>query len=182
MPDDHRSKTVYHLSPWRRYLGWIICGSIALLFLGEAYLVPSPRQESDGLKFAGATFFVMGGFVSLLVRTTSLEVSPEGICLQRVGGAVETKWSNLSGVLLKPGHEGLITVAPLTGKGADMLSAMRNTTYYYSRFYSEEERELLGQRRFIPIAAFAWHLRKGRRLRDDLLRYAPQLQAALEGA
>jgi len=49
---------------------------------------------------------------------------------------------------------------------------VRGLGWYFMPIYNKEQQAVMAGRRWIPIEAFAWHLRRGR-LREDLARLAP---------
>jgi hypothetical protein len=82
----------------------------------------------------------------------------------------------VAGLRLDPRHEGFVTLHPIDGSGAANLAAVRGFGWYYNSIYNEEQQAVMAERRWIPIEAFAWHLRRGR-LREDLARLAPAVQS-----
>ena len=96
--------------------------------------------------------------------------------LYYLGGNLETPWSNVIGVRLDRGREGFFTREPLLGRGARRLAGVRGLAYYGQPAYDEQQRQLMGKRRVIPIDAFASQLRHGPLL-ADVMRFAPWLQA-----
>ena len=85
-------------------------------------------------------------------------------------------WIDVAGLRLDPRHEGFVTLHPIGGSGAANLAAVRDLGWYYNSIYNEEQQAVMAERRWIPIEAFAWHLRRGR-LREDLARLAPAVQS-----
>ena len=53
-------------------------------------------------------------------------------------------------------------------RGASRLASVRGLVYYGEPAYDEQQRELMGERRVIPIDAFGSHLRHGPMIADDL--------------
>ena len=167
---------VYHVSPWRRWLLWFVIGPMFLVFVIAAVFVPALDAR---------ILLTTGGFVFLVVmpfdwiaRWTRLELSPSGIRLRQFGYTLDTPWTNILELRLCQGREGLVTKEPMTGKGPAVLASFRGIGVGRTRFYDAEQRELLGQRRFIPIEAFAWYLRHGK-LAADISRFAPHLDVGM---
>ena len=162
-------------------MGWLIFGPVIAFFLYTAFYTKVSREDFNGLLFASFMFFIINIFVFIFCRATRLELTTEGIRLRQTGYKLETTWSNLQSVYSAKSHEGLVTNQPMTGKGAKFLAGFQNSGGWWGAFYDDEQRVLLDEKRLIPIEAFAWHLRKGgQRLREDLLRYAPQLESSLK--
>jgi hypothetical protein len=82
---------------------------------------------------------------------------------------------------LRRGREGFIVRTPLEGAGAARFAALRGLGAFGAPLYDEEQRGLLGERRFIPIEAFAWHARHGT-LAREVARLAPHVRIGDEGA
>lgn len=178
MVSDPAARIVYHVSPWRRHVSWVIFGPMILLFLGLALIDPA----SPFMWVAAGFFALISISLSLLIRTARLEISPEGVRLAQVGYILETSWPNVIAVRLAPGTEGLVTSEALTGKGVARLAGVSGFGMRGVPLYDEERQALLAQHRFIPIEAFAWHLRKGRQLRTDIIRFAPQLKGEFDAS
>ncbi|HJT80651.1 MAG TPA: hypothetical protein VJ719_05590 [Chthoniobacterales bacterium] len=164
--------SVYHVSPWRRWLLWFVIGPFLLVFVLAAIFVPA-LDARVLLTTAGLVFLVVMPF-DWIARWTRLELSPHGVRMRQFGYTLETPWTNIAEMRLRQGREGFVTKEPMTGKGAAVLSSFRGLGVGRTRFYDDEQRELLGQRRFIPIEPFAWHLRHGK-LADDIARRAPEI-------
>ena len=144
-----------------------------LVFILAAIFVPA----LDGrvlLTTAGLMFLVVMPF-DWIARWTRLELSPAGVRVRQCGYTLETSWTNVVELRLGHGREGFVTKEPMTGKGPAVLAWFRGLGVGRTRFYDDEQRVLLGQRRFIPIEAFAWYLRRGK-LAADIERFAPHLR------
>jgi hypothetical protein len=178
MADESASTRVYHVSPWRRRLVWLVTGPM-ILFLLVAALTDSRVGGGRAMLLAAGVLLVISLLAGLVVRRARLEFSPQGVRLHQTGYTLETSWSNVAGLRLQRGSEGLITAEGMQGNGPERLASMRGIGMNGAPLYDEEQQELLAQHRFIPIEAFAWHLRHGR-MRADLARFAPHLQAALD--
>ena len=109
-----------------------------------------------------------------IARRTRLVLSDDGIQLHQFGFTLETAWDNIESLYNVPGQEGLVLHRPMEGRGASRLAALRNTHVQGARMYSEEQIQLIGEQRFIPLSPFAYWLKKGQ-LRDDLARRAPTM-------
>jgi hypothetical protein len=109
------------------------------------------------------------------VRKSRLEISPQGVCLREVGSELKIAWSEIIGLRMERGHEGFITAQRMEGRGTERLGASAGPM----QMHDARDMQLLGERRFIPIKAYAFHLRRGD-LRDVILGYAPHLKGALD--
>jgi tetratricopeptide (TPR) repeat protein len=173
MPLASTDRRIYRPSRLRRSLPWLFFGPL-LLVLGS---LASYEREA-----AGVLFGVFGGLLLIAlvlqwaVGRVRLELSPAGVKLSDLGGGLETPWSNVIGVRLDRGREGFITREPLLGRGASRLASVRGLAYYGEPAYDEQQRQLMGERRVIPIDVFGSHLRYGP-LIADIVRFAPWLQA-----
>ena len=164
---------VYHISIWRYLILWWALGPFLLLGLGLA------NFSDEKTKGAGiAIVCLMAPFLLLwhwLARKSRLELSPQGVRLREVGSDLEVAWSEITGLRMDRGHEGFITAQRIEGKGAERLAANAGPM----QMHGERDMQLIGERRFIPIKAFAFHLRKGD-MRAVIIGHAPHLQGALD--
>ena len=159
-----------------RPLLWYIIGPIVAVFVIGAALFPGKKGIAL-LATAGIIVLIILPF-QWIVDRTRLEISPQGVCLRQTGYMLEKAWPEVTGMRLMRGSEGFITSTPLTGKGAQRLASLRGFGMIGAPLYDAEQQTLLAERRFIPIEAFAWHLRHGE-LRADIARFAPHLREAL---
>lgn len=173
----HPGTTIYHVNPWRRWLLWFVIGPFLIVFVAAAIFLPA-LDARVLLTTAGLVFLVVMPF-DWIARWTRLELSPGGVRLRQFGYTLETQWTNIAELRLRQGREGFVTKEPMTGKGPMVLASFRKLGVGRTTFYDDEQRQLLGQRRFIPIEAFAWYLRHGK-LADDISRFAPHLTPSLE--
>ena len=167
---------VYHVSPWRRALLWIVLAPIigGLLLLGTA---EGGAEARPFVITAGLVLLIALPF-QLIVDRTRLELSPEGLCLRQTGYRLSARWSDIVDLRLTRGREGFVTREPMVGKGAARLAAFRDVGLRGFELYDAEQQQLLAERRLIPIEAFAWHLRRGAMGRD-IARFAPHLAPLL---
>jgi hypothetical protein len=164
-------QTTYHLSPLRLWLvpGLSIGFGAMLLFLGlDAGAPPNTRNLALGM---GVIAFVFAVVIYLILRRTRLVLSDDAVQLYQTGYKLETGWDNVAGLDHEPGFEGLILHRRMECPGARTLSDHRRTTVSGASAFTPEQIQLIAEHRFIPLAAFAYSLRKGR-LRDDLTRRA----------
>jgi hypothetical protein len=136
--------------------------------------------DSVGDRSAGAlvcaflTLLVLG--LHALISYARLELTAEGVRLRQIGMNLAVPWIDVAGLRLDRGHEGFVTLHPIGGSGAANLAAVRDLGWYFIPIYNKEQQAVMADRRWIPIEAFAWHLRRGR-LREDLARLAPAVQS-----
>jgi hypothetical protein len=166
--------SVYHVSPWRRWMLWLVVGPILLfLMIASAFV---PWQDAKVYLITAALLFLVLLPFDWLVRWTRLELSPNGVRLRQFAYTLDTAWSNIGNLSMVRGREGFVTKEPMSGKGAARLAAFRGPAGM--TLFDREQRQLVGQRRFIPIEAFAWHIRHGN-LGADIARFAPDLKPAV---
>lgn len=167
-------QTVYHLSPLRLWLvpGMSVGFAAFLLLLGLDSSGPeNTRKVALGM---GLIALVFAAVMYLIMRRTRLVLSADGMELYQFGYKLETDWDNVASLEEESGFEGLILHRPMECPGAERLSRNRDATVRGASFFSPEQIQLIAEHRFIPIAAFAYSLRKGQ-LRHDLTRRAPSL-------
>lgn len=164
---------VYHISIWRYLILWWALGPFLLLGLGLA-IFSDAKTKGAGI----AIVCLMAPFLLLwhwLVRKSRLEISPQGVRLREAGSDLKIAWPEITGIRLDRGHEGFITARSIEGKGAERLAANAGPMQMHDTL----DMQLLGEQRFIPIKAFAFHLRSGD-MREVILGYAPHLKSALD--
>jgi hypothetical protein len=175
-----RKRTVYHISPLRL---WLVPAMFIIFAIFMLTLAGSDTGTPDTRKIAiymGIFFLAFAAVIYLILRRTRLVLSAESAKLYQFGYQLETDWDNIAYIYDEPGAEGLVLRRPMDCLGASTLSRFRNVESpggEFSgggRFYSPEQIQLIAERRFIPIDAFAYWLKKGL-LRDDLIRSAPAL-------
>jgi hypothetical protein len=172
---DRSSRHFYHVGPWRRAVPWLIFGPFLLLALGACVFGQTAEDRSaGGILIAILTPIALG--THALISYARLELNAEGVRLRQIGMNMAAPWSNIAGLRLERRREGFLTRDPLSGAGADRLAALRGYGYAGAAMYNEEQQSAMAERRWIPIEAFAWHLRRGR-LRQDLEKLAPAVQA-----
>ncbi len=178
-PTASGERTVYHISPLRRFCLWIVFGLFLLPF-SPALFMASLAEIEVGLLLCAIAGTVVWIMQLLFIDCVKLTLSPEGVKLKQAGYKLETSWENIVGLLLERGSEAFITGAPLTGKGASLLAWTSNVGVAGAAFYDQQQRELLQAGQLIPIEAFGWHFKHGA-LAADILRFAPHLGKTLEG-
>ena len=168
-------RCIYHVGPWRRAIPWMVFGPMLVSAAGLWVFADSVENRSVGaLLFAILTLVVLG--LHALISYARFELTAEGVRLRQFGMNLAAPWTEVAGLRLDPGHEGFVTRRPIGGSGAANLEAVRGLGWYFIPIYNEEQQAVMADRRWIPIEAFAWHLRRGR-LREDLARLAPAVQS-----
>jgi len=163
---------VYHISIWRYLVMWWFFGPFLLLSLGIAVFA-EPKTRGAGI----ALMLLMAPFILLwhwLARRMRLTISRQGLCTTELGGKLEIPWAGIIGFRGTPGHEGFVAAEPIASKGAENL--VNNASAY--ALFDEQDLQLIRERRFIPMRAFAWHFRHGD-LCAVIAEYAPHLKDAL---
>ena len=177
--DTAEAATVYHISPLRFWLPtgfFIVLGG--LLLVCAAFSSEDPNSQRACF-ITGLFLFGCACLLYALMRYTRLELSGRGVKLYQFGYTLETEWDNVAALYDVAGAQGLVLHRPMQCGGAAVLRAFRNTGAPASlRLYNDEQVRLLAERRFIPIEAFAYWLKHGR-LRDDLVRNAPAVDAGI---
>ena len=176
VPDAIPARRVFLVAGWRRWLMPVVFGTMAaggLLLM----LVDEPGTRGAGVVVA-ALMLLAAAFGEWLIRFTRLALSAEGIELRQLGYRLQTPWSNVAGFHGRYGRQGFVLHAPLTGKGPDKLAFASALRINGTPMYDDTQRSLLAQRRFIPIEAFAAHLRSGT-LVEAVRRHAPALAEAM---
>lgn len=168
---------VYHVSPLRRWLLWILIGPMLALLVGLA-LASDAGERASLLATTALVFLIVLPF-HFIVGRTRLALSDRGVSLKQTGYALSARWDEIEALDLTPRREGFITRGPISGPGAARLAGFRFAGTPGAPLYDEVQQGLLAERRLIPIEAFAWHLRRGR-MRDDIARFAPHLADAVE--
>jgi hypothetical protein len=175
MPIETQERRVYLISPWRRRVFWpIIIGTLVVL---ESVVLVEPTKNALVAGLILFAFFMLCGLgLERWLSRVRLVLSPAGPKLIQIGYILETDWPNVVGVRLDRGREGLITRAPLEGKGAARIASLREMSIQGMPMYDARQQALLGERRLIPIEPFGWYLRRGP-LMEDITRFAPHLEA-----
>lgn len=173
-------RKVYHISPFRRFALWL---AFSPFFLIAA--IPIIFSSTPGEAELGFLMFAFLGTLGLILQLLFIErakltISPAGVKLKQTGYTLETTWDNIASLRLTSGSEAFITAAPLTGKGATLLTRASNVRVARAPFYDERQSALIETKRLIPIEAFGWHFKHGA-LAADILHFAPHLSKTLEG-
>ena len=163
----------YRVGPWRRAIPWLLFGPF--LLVGAGILIFAKDGENRTI---GSVLFIYLGiltfFMHFLIGRARLELSPQGVRLRQIGMNITTSWSNVAGLRLAPGREGIITRESMTGVGAAALSAVRGVGASGVALYDAEQQLAMEECRWIPIEAFRWHLIHGH-LRKDIRDLAPEV-------
>lgn len=148
-----------------------------LLLLGFIVLIAGGGDEGGrvvGVLLIGISAVVLALW-HLLIRYTRLELSAEGVRLVQFGYQLSQRWDQIVGIRLDKGREGLITREPMDSDGAHRLASFRYASVKSTALYDDQQKQLLGERRLIPIEAFGWYLRNDRGLLADIVRRAPHV-------
>lgn len=173
--EEREFRRVYHISPWRRTFIWWLAGP---MILGGVVCLPLP---GEGLVLGGTLLglgLAVGLFYHFMVSYARLIFTAEGVELRQMGYWLQAPWTQVAALRTQRAGEGLILAEPMISRGAARLSRMRHFSYQGAPMYDEEQRALLHEQRFIPIEAFAWHLRRGD-MAARLRALAPQLAGDL---
>jgi hypothetical protein len=170
------ARHVYHVSPWRQLVPWILFLPLAVPLAFAALLVDATSDRA-ALWVASMAFMTVILCIFWMIRRARLEIGPDGIVLKQIGFRFESPWSNVVAMRLDRGHEGFVTTAPVAGKGASTLAVAASMAPY--AMYDGAQQSLLDEQRLIPIEAFAWYLRNGMMARE-IRRFAPHLASDLE--
>lgn len=163
---------VYRLSPRRRA---ILYGSWALL--GLPLLVGGMVTGEPGLLVGGV--LVSAVMLPLLLWVdfaAKLIVSADGIETRQVGARLQSSWANVAGLRLVPGSEGFVLREPMSGSGPQRFAGASQVRFQGAALYDDVRLQLISERRFIPIEAFAYWWTRGD-LRAAIARAAPDLEA-----
>ena len=163
----------YQTSPWRRRAMWFFL--LPLLGLGGWMLFSSEAGDrSSGVIILPLVVPLLAGW-QWLMTYTRLTLSADGVTLRLPGMALQAPWSAITRVDATRGKEGFVTSKPMHGRGARWLAALSGVDVHGSSPYDEDQQAKVEARRFIPIEAFAWNLRRGT-LAADIARFAPKLK------
>lgn len=156
---------------------WYLFGPLAagLFLLGFT----SGGGDRQALVATAGILLLIGLPFQLLIDRTRLELSAEGVQLRQTGYKLQASWDDIAELRLERGREGFVTNKPITSSGAKLLAAFRAAGMPGAPLYDARQQALLAEQRFIPIEAFAWHLRHGK-LYSDITRLAPQLPQPLD--
>jgi len=167
-------RRIYHVGPWRRAVPWLIFGPFLLLAAGIGIAADDVESRALG-RILVAVLLVLVLGMHLLISWARLELTTEGVRLRQIGMNLTTPWSNVLGLRLGRGRQGIVAREPITGRGAANLAAVRGFGYYGASLYDAEQQAAMAEQRWIPIEPFAWHLQHGR-LHDDLKLFAPEIE------
>lgn len=179
-PQDPQTRS-YPLNPRILYPLYLAHGLTILVAMALAILGLANHHPSK---------VVLGSFAALislghcyLANGARLYITPSGVKLRlarlhRVGGKrrlwlmLETPWSNIESLRMDRSQEAFITKTPMDSVATQCLAATARPPTYDSTAL-----RWMSAGRYIPLASFSAHLRRG--LGEDLRRFAPHLQAAL---
>ena len=163
---------IYHISIWRYLVLWWALGPFLLLGVAFAF------SADEKVRLAGIVLMSIMSLLLLgwhwLARRSWLEISSRGVRVNELGGGLEVAWTDIIDLRIDRGHEGFITAQPMDAAGARRLA----TTAGAVQMHDALDLQLIGEQRYLPIKAFAVHLRRGD-LRNAITRHAPHLNAAL---
>ncbi len=174
MTGDFNLTRVYRISIWRYLVAWWGLGPFILIGLGIAIF-----SDGDSRGAGIVIVLIIVPFLVLwhwLAGRARLEITSQGVRLHDFGGGLEAAWQDIIDMRTDGGHEGFITVRPMATKSARRIAAAAGMM----QMHDERDIQLIGEQRFIPIKAFAFHLRRGD-LRQVIARHAPHLRNALDG-
>jgi hypothetical protein len=164
-------KRVYHISPRRRgillgvWLLFVAPLSVAAWYSRDLALVWVLLLLGT---IMGVIFGLSGWWYPRLV------LHPGGVRLHHIGWTLDVEWDNVSGLRPNRGSEGLILRRPLSGSGAGRLAASGKVAVGGVPFYGPEQRQLIAERRFVPLEPFAYWFKHGD-LQREITRNAPWL-------
>lgn len=167
-PWRHSPEQCYRLRGWRRWLMWWLFGPV---LIGGLLLAPS--SDASAATTGGVLALLAGAMLAgweWLSRRTRLDVTASGLRLHQVGCALDTPWRNVIGFHAQRGSEGFVLAEPLRTPGARRLAFFGGL----AGLHDGTQADRIAECRFVPIEAFAWHLRKGT-LVADVSALAPHL-------
>ena len=162
----------YRVSPWRRRL---LYGVWALFALPLAAGGVVTGETALLLTAAIVTAITLPIFV-WAVQRARLTLTPGGVELRQAGGRLSTTWANVETVHMVPRAEGFVLREPMPGGAAERYADAAQLVVRGAPLYDPWRRQLLAERRFIPIDAFAYWFTHGD-LRPVIESYAPGLVA-----
>jgi hypothetical protein len=162
----------YHMDPLRRIFIGAVCAPFIPGGLWVAIICWPSKDRLFGIVFASCLALFGAGFFWIIDRAR-IETSPLGVKLRLLGMTLETSWQNIEGLRMERGREAFVTTSPMEGSGPRRLESTGGRTNY-----DQTARRLTAERRYLPIGVFSRHLRGG--LGEDVRRFAPHLQAALD--
>lgn len=167
------NRRIYRVGPWRRAVLWCLLGPFVALGVALSASADTSTRTA-GIVVIAVMAAALAGWEWLMTRTY-VALNAEGVELHQVGAHLRAAWPNVVELSLRRGLEGFTVRAPLSGAGAARLAALRNVGAFGAPLYDDAQSALLGERRFIPLDAFAWHLRRGT-LAADVARLAPHVR------
>jgi hypothetical protein len=171
MKAESESGKVYYMSTVRKrfllgvWLAFTLPFAIGGLYVSDKALLFVSVMTGCILGFV---FAITGWWYPRLV------IDSKGVALHQIGYTLRTGWDNVEAVLLTRGSEGLVLREPLNSIGAGTQAGFSNISYMGATYYGLTQRELIDQRRFIPIEVFAYWFKHGD-LWDRMILHAPQL-------
>lgn len=163
-------RRTYGISPARRtllYGSWVI---FALPLLAGGFFT----GETGLLVAALLVTVAMLPVILWADWAARLIVSPEGVELRQAGATLQSPWANVAALRVVSGGEGFILHEPMAGRGAERFALTAGVRVRGAALYDEDRLRLITARRFIPIEAFAYWLRRGD-LRTVLTQWAPHV-------
>lgn len=176
LPPHRQLPHVYHLGLARLLplpvLWALLTGP--LLLLGLSGPASDPNESDAWVLVALILTLIMLPFFALLWQSR-LVLTPEGIAHHQFGYTVRSSWSNLKALTLTPGEQALVLGVPGTRSRLLRWSArILPAVVPFSADAVVGDVDALAEGRLILLAPFMTHWKRGP-LRDDLLRWAPQL-------
>lgn len=151
------------------FMGSFVLGGI---FIG---LVSDAENSVAGWFIAGFMLFLTAIFYLPFIWSMRVKLSAEGVLVRAAGCKVSTTWDNLEQFYRAHGpHFGLVTRAPMSGRGVEKLRLYRNLTYAGEPRYDEAERQWFFEGRYLPLRGFDHIVRSGV-IQREIARHRPGL-------
>jgi hypothetical protein len=150
-------------------LGPIVVFGLALFVAGE----DAATREAGIIVVA-----ILGALLAAwewLVTRTRLVLTAQGLELHQLGMRLDAAWADVETLELRRGREGFVVRTPLEGAGAARLATLSSLGALGTPLYDDRQRALVGERRFVPIEAFARHAHRGTLL-NEVTRLAPHVR------
>lgn len=164
------TRHVYRVSPWRSRALYAVC-AVFTIPLAVGGLVSG---ESALLTTAVLASAIMIPIIVWALRMARLTLTPEAVELRQAGATLRSSWANVQEIRLVRGAEGFVLREPMESRGAERYATTSQVVIRGAQMYDADRRQLLAEKRFIPIETFAYWLRHGD-LKEVLARYVPEL-------
>jgi hypothetical protein len=172
---------VYFLSPWRRGILLALWALLVLPLVAIGVWGHDPAALFVGL-LAGLILAVI--FIAAAWRFPRLALGEAGVIQHNLGYRLATSWDNIAELRRTRGSQGFVLRRPMDDAGARRYArsaAVLRIAPGVFRLYPPEVLQLITERRYIPIEAFAYWLTHGD-LEREIARRAPWLARPLAGA